>query len=299
MSTLLFPINHTMTRNDNVKRALFVAHYASLAGIDVKMVEDTDTVFMHRKVYGTGWVPAKGNILSCEYNGRQIIFEYSDFPELGDDWMGQYSHLPIFKFHYNHDLHGGMSNVFPIGPCMILPSDLYGFKKYYELREIFQYTCSNDVISNRQEPRRLAAERRTHVQRTLRTYGNNLDINWKGSQLEFWKSNEHCLASVCVPGACNNMLDRGHYELLGLGVCTISPYIPTTLPQGEHLISGVHYIKCCDDYSDLIEKIEFCRANRDACQVIGHNAKQLFDTISTPTKYWEWIDQCIKVNNND
>jgi len=295
MSTLLFPKHTKQTNNDNVQRAEFVAHYATMAGIKVQRVENNQKVFVNRKVYGTGWVPDKGNILSVEYNGKQVIFEFSDFPTLGREWMEPFSHLPIFKFHYDEEMYKDMPNVFPIGPCMVLPSGLDGFERYFKLRDVFNYSPRNNIISNRQEPRRLALERRTHVQNVLRAnYGKQVDTNWKGTQWDFWTSNKDCLASVCVPGACNNMLDRGHYELLGLGVCTISPYIPTALPWGKILVPNLHYIMCEDDYSDLVNIIEWCRNDRATCSSIGKSAKDLFNSCATPEKYWEWIDLCIE-----
>jgi hypothetical protein len=277
---------------------LFIVHYARLAGIQVSLIEDTKNVWAQRKVRGSGWPHGKGNLVSCVYNGKRIMFECSDFPELGEEHIRRYQdRIPIFKFHYDGGLHSRFENVFPIGPCLVLPSDLSAFEHYLSKRETFRYTCSTDVVSNRQEPRRLALERRTHVQRLLkRKYGDNLDLNWKGTQEGFWNANEDCLASICVPGACNNMLDRGHYELLGLGVCTISPFIPTVLPWNKNLVPGEHYIQCKDDYSDLVDKIEFCRGNRKESVRIGDNAKALFAQCSTPSRYWQWIDACIGKN---
>ena len=290
---LVFPKHYVQSPNDFVGRAAFVAHYASLAGIDVHMVENKENVWMQRKVRGKGWVPSKGNHLSCMYKGKRLIFECSDFPHLGK--LEEYEGIPCFKFHYSQKLHDDMKHVFPVGPSMLLPAGLPGFRSYYAMRETYEYTCANDVISNKQEPRRLALERRTRVQKMLRKrYGKDLDCNWRGTQGAFWRNNQHCLASVCVPGACNNMLDRGHYELIGLGVCTISPFIPTILPWNRILVPDQHYIVCKDDYSDLIEKIEWCRDNRQRCVEIGNNAKDLFTRYCTPDKYWEWIDHCME-----
>jgi hypothetical protein len=289
--TLIYPKHQTQSPNDFVGRASFIAHYARLAGIKVQEIEDTDDVWLQRKVRGKGWIHGKGNHLSCLYNGRRIIFELSDFLELGD--TEQFTD-PFFKFHYSRVLYGHLEHVFPVGPSMILPSGISTFRYYFSLRDRFKYNCSTDIISNRQEPRRLAQGRRIKVQNILqRRYGKNLDTNWKDTQKNFWTSNENCLVSVCVPGACNNMLDRGHYELIGLGVCTISPYIPTVLPWNKKLIPNEHYICCENDYSNIVEKVEWCRSNRKRCNEIGKNASALFDKYCTPTKYWEWIDYCL------
>lgn len=299
MSTLTFPKHCQQTGHDMVSRAAFVGHYARLAGIDVKYVENNNDVWVTRKAPGKGWHPHKGNLLSCIYNDRQILFEFSDFPGLGKDWTNLYPNVPIFRFHYSNDLHDE-KNIFPIGPCMILPAKYSQFERYFALREKYHYSCSTDLVSNRQEPRRLAEERRNKVQQCLRReYRENVDINWKGTQWDYWITNENALASICVPGACNNMLDRGHYELLGLGVCTISPHIPTILPWNKMLEPSVHYIQCKDDYSDLVEKIEWSRRNRQMCVDIGQQAKELFDNYCSPKKYWEWIDVCLEKYDNE
>ena len=293
---LTFPKHYIQSPNDNVGRAVFVAQYARMAGIDVRMVENTENVWMQRKTRGQGWIPSKGNHLSCLYEGKRLIFEVSDFPELGKEDIKKYSGIPYFKYHYNEELHGHIDHVFPIGPSLILPSGISSFQHYFKLRKTYKYACSTNIISNKQEPRRLALERRTRVQRMLwKSFGRaNVDVDWRGNQKEFWNANKSCLVSVCVPGACNNMLDRGHYELLGLGVCTISPYIPTVLPWDKMFLPNQHYIKCRDDYKDLIEKIEWCKTHRDQCVEIGNNAKEMFDKYCTPEKYWEWIDVCIE-----
>ena len=76
---------------------------------------------------------------------------------------------------------------------------------------------------------------------------------------------------------------------MAFGCCTISTRILTRLPYGRRLDPGVHYLKCKDDWSDLVEKVEWCKANREKCRKIGENAKRLFLETSTPDKVWTWI----------
>ena len=105
MSKLIFPKHYVQTPNDNVGRAVFVAHYARAAGIDVEMVENREDIWMQRKVRGQGWIPSKGNHLSCLYKGKRLIFEVSDFPDLGREHIYEYAGTPYFKFHYNASIH--------------------------------------------------------------------------------------------------------------------------------------------------------------------------------------------------
>ena len=58
---------------------------------------------------------------------------------------------------------------------------------------------------------------------------------------------------------------------------------------------NVNYVSCNYDYSDLVEKIEWCKSNRDKCIEIGRNAQKLFQETSVPSKLLEWI---IKVVND-
>ena len=109
------------------------------------------------------------------------------------------------------------------------------------------------------------------------------------NQIDYWMDINKCLVSVCVPGATNNMLDRGQWQYMAFGCCTISPILPELLPFDKKLIPDVHYIRCKDDYSDLLEKIEWCKQNREKCIEIGRNAKKLFLETSTPEKIVEWV----------
>ena len=106
-----------------------------------------------------------------------------------------------------------------------------------------------------------------------------------GKQVEFWNKHKNCLVAISVPGARNNMLDRGHYEQLALGVCVISPKINTLLPYRMELIPKTHYLNCADDYSDLVELINWCQRNRESCRAIGNQARQLFMNYCMPEKY--------------
>ena len=55
---------------------------------------------------------------------------------------------------------------------------------------------------------------------------------------------------------------------------------------------GVHYVECNEDYSDLIEKVNWVRGNKDKAINIGKAAKKLFIETSTPEKQMEWINKC-------
>ena len=148
-------------------------------------------------------------------------------------------------------------------------------------------------VLNNQAPAGNAIERRNYVKGLLtQTYGNGLDAERHGKE-EFYKLINNASAIVCVPGARNNMLDRGQGQQMFFGACTISPKLVTTLSYNKKLIAGTHYVECKPDYSDLIEKVEWVRSNRDKAIEIGKAARELFLQTSTPEKQIEWINECV------
>ena len=89
------------------------------------------------------------------------------------------------------------------------------------------------------------------------------------------------------------MLDRGQFQQMAFGACTISPEIPEWLPFHRRFIRDEHYVVCNTDFSDLLEKIEWCRENRSRCKAIGYNAARLFSETSTPRILIKWIKECL------
>lgn len=205
-------------------------------------------------------------------NNRWVDFNYWDSSE-----KYVITGIPVFKFHCNQL----KDNIFSFSPV-----SFYDWAHYDFLRRNIKYKAKG-IISCRQRAYAGALERRTTVQRLLRDY-YEVKMN-EITQIDFWQEIEDCLVAVCVPGFCNNMLDRGQFQYMALGACTISPEIPEYLPFNQKLISQEHYIKCANDYSDLIEKIEWCRNNTTKCINIGKSAQDLFLKTSVPTKTLEWI----------
>ena len=259
----------------------FVHKYAELNSIKVNITPRTDKVFPTTHVH-----------FSITIDGKQAIIDYSDHEPLA----GQYDGIPYFKFHYNEEDHGKFKNIFPIGPALDLPN-VNDYRYFFNFIEEEVYTCDSDIILNAQWPRMGALQRRSMVQQMLKAnFGSNADTSFRlNDQRGFWERHKNCMVAVCVPGARNNMLDRGHYEQLAMGVCTISPNIRTSLPNFQKLVPGIHYLSCKDDYSDLIDVIEWCRENRKECINIGQNAKILFKENCMPEKYWSWVENCIKL----
>lgn len=224
-------------------------------------------------------------VVTTKIDDKIVAFDLSDFCNL--------SHIPndvdvVFKLHYGVE-HIDLKHVHSFSPITFL-----NWPEFYTLEKQLTYNPTiNSPILNNQDPRAGAKERRTHVRNILRSeYGNTLDYS-RTNQQEFFRKVSNCLVSVCVPGARNDMLDRGQGQYMFFGGCTISPRLVSCLSWNTPIIPNVHYIECADDYSDLIEKIEWCKTHLDECKQIGKNAKQLMFETSTPEKHMEWIRECI------
>jgi len=140
-----------------------------------------------------------------------------------------------------------------------------------------------------QRPGGAAKERREYVQDMLRRQYGSVVITDSVPQIDYWKKINNCTTHVFIPGARNDMLDRGHIQYLAFGCCSIAPRITNVLPYYGKLVPGVHYVECKPDYSDLIAKIEWIRSNREHAVEIGRNARVLFEQACTPEVLWNWI----------
>jgi len=219
-------------------------------------------------------------------SGVRFLFDFSDHYF---DFLPNWAEFDAYyKFHYVESAHGDCERVFPFAPV-----SFYDWIQYYRIKKEINYTCNANIVLNMQRPGGGAIERRTHVQSMLtRKYGALAVTNANSSQVEYWKKINNCLVHVFVPGACNNMLDRGHLQYLAFGCCTIAPKIIDMLPYYEKLVPGTHYVECRPDYSDLIDKIEWVRSNRECAIEIGKNAKALFERSCEPDKLWNWVLLC-------
>jgi len=286
---LEFPEKYKQHRYNNAHFS-FIIDCARTAGIAIIFKPDSDKIWVGNDKNKT----RHANMFSCILDNKQIIIDFMDFAKY--DKSKQNINIPYFKMH-SDPLLNSQNNIFPIGPSILYPRSI--FKEYLNVINNFKFKCSNNEIKNKQKPRGQAKQRRTKIQILLKKNFKNIDINYKSTPLNFWKEHENCLVSICVPGANNNMLDRGQLELMGLGVCTISPNIPTKISWNKQVTPDVHYLRCKDDYSDLVKLIKWCMNNKKECENIGGNAKELFSSYLMPNKYWEWIEKCSKEFYNE
>lgn len=230
--------------------------------------------------------PRTGNSFIFRVDKKRILINYGDIHSVLNDWQN----FDIqFCFHYSKRKHGNLSKVFPLTPI-----SFYKWARYTSLQKEIEYTCNTDRILSNQKPGAAAIERRTRVQKTLRNrYGSEFDNKITDQEI-FWKKINDCFISVCVPGARNDILDRGQFQYMAFGACTLSPKLNIIMPYMKELESGIHYVECASDYSNLIEKIEWCKQHRTECIEIGQNAKRLFLEICIPSAIWRWMSIIMK-----
>jgi len=218
-----------------------------------------------------------------ELDSKQILIDFSDHP--GDYLSNWKDYDAYFKFHYVEAIHGSCETIYPFAPV-----SFYNWAEYYTLKKRIEYICNSNLILNMQKPSGAAVARRRLVQKMLtKRYHAHVAIGYTPAQDDYWKKINNCLVHVFVPGARNDMLDRGHLQYLAFGCCTIAPPIIDVLPYNEKLIPNVHYVQCKPDYSDLLDRIEWVKENREGAVEIGKNAKELFERSCEPGKLWNWI----------
>jgi len=230
-------------------------------------------------------MPRQNRGFEMRADDARILIDFGDHHQTAAD-LDQFS--ACFRYHYSEKKHGSQPKTYPLTPI-----SFYDWRQYWHLASNLHYRATGDTVLNNQKPGAAAKIRRTAVQTLLRKrYKHSLDTSIT-DRLTFWRKVEQCLVAVCVPGARNDILDRGQLQYWALGACTISPKLDITLPWRTSPAPGEHYVACADDYSDLVDKIEWCREHRPACRRIGASAKHLFQRSCTPQRVWEWIENCI------
>jgi len=212
---------------------------------------------------------------------KRIVMDFSDHYDYLPNWN---TFDGYFKYHYSNAIHGPLKGIHAFAPI-----SFYNWNEYYQYSKSINYKCNLNLVLNMQKPGGAAVLRRTQIQRYLNLrYSSGVDTSVV-PQREYWTKINNCLVHVFIPGARNDILDRGHLQYLGFGCCTIAPPINDVLPYNEQLKDNLHYVQCRADYKDLLDKIEWCRTDRQGCIRTGSRAKALFQRACTPVKLWEWI----------
>ena len=288
---LKFPKIYKTLRYGGLYYQFFLSYVENVENLKIELIEDTDEVFSHSINDVNQW----GNGFSCTLNDKQFIVDIKDCHLI--DYTEHFPGIPYFKYQKSEKSN---TQTLPLGPPMCATLGNGSVTKqnmtdYFNLRKSFVYNPEGMILCKQRKLSYKKFCRRPEIQRTISQNFSNYDVSFqKDSSLNFWKKHKGCSASVCVPGYRDTILDRGQLELIGLGVCTISPELDTILCYNQKLIPDVHYIKCKDDYSDLVDKIKMLQSDKKLCKKIGDNARDFFDTYMVPHKYLEWVKKCLR-----
>jgi hypothetical protein len=214
-------------------------------------------------------------------NNEDFLFDFWDTSEV------RQSNLRTFKFHTKE---ADLDKVIPFAPV-----SFYDWDKYYAMEKEIKYDPTKSLISCRQRPYAGALERRTQVHAMLKAKFGSIIATELVGQESYWKEAGDMGLSICVPGFCNNMIDRGQLQYMGLGCCTVSPHLPEILPFRKKFIHHENYLQCLDDYLTVEYYIASQQngINRTLYSEIGEKAKQLFKDTCTPESLAKWIIQQI------
>jgi hypothetical protein len=219
-------------------------------------------------------------------NNLRVIIDYGDhlvtkYMKYEDkSWWDN-----AIKFHYTERHTSTPIISFP-------PISFYNWNQYYRLAKKTRYDpINNDRIIYRQTAHHAARKRRKKVTKLVQPFKKAaIGII---PQREFWRDVGRCLVAVFVPGARNDMLDRGHHQYIAFGCCCIHPPITNILPYGKTLVPYIHYVPCSPNYNDIPKQIRWCNKHRQECLKIGQNAKKLFLETNTPKALKGWLYKCL------
>lgn len=251
----------------------YVAATVKAAGI--RLVEDA----------GLNRPPASWSAVEIAVDGEVIGLDYGD-----------YAVPPPAAFHYPLWLRYTYTRLFePMGSIGSFPITSFLDWDEYERMTLSgpHYHATGDRIMygmrfDPHEPVLGKPARRGGARDILAAaYPHHADLD-RVELRAFWRNALDSLCAVCMPGANGHNLDRGHWQLMGLGVCTVSPEI-WTAPLEDRPIPGVHYVACRDDLTDLVERIEWVREHRAEAAAIGARAREFFRSHGTPKAIWRYV----------
>jgi hypothetical protein len=214
----------------------------------------------------------------CIIDEKEVVFDFADSSSDIRLDLAEKSKA-YFKFHLKKEDY--KNNVYPF------PSvSFYDWVEFQRLSGSINYTCNSEVVLNNQRAWGGATLRRTMVKNILSPLKADFSMT---DQKTFWNKFNNCLTYVHVPGQNNNMCDRATLQAFGLGAAIITTEFNECLPFGLEFIPNIDYVCVKNDWSDLIQKIDWVKGNKDKAIQMGLNAKNKFMQSCIPEKINEWV----------
>lgn len=226
---------------------------------------------------------AADNAIEMLVDGEIAVYDYSDYLNLALN-SGAYKHW--FRFHYVEGYYG-TKNLHSFPPISFLD-----WKHYYWLEKTVKVGIGQNIWFKQaifEGGGTLVDKDRCDRRREMASKLRGLDIPnldttiW--GQNEYWDRVPECGLSIHVPGSWRHSLDRGQLQMMGLGVCTVSPDIWTAC-CGLRPQAGEHYIMLDDRFVNLEHCLGLPLLTRWA---IGTAAKRWFQDHCTPKAIWSYV----------
>jgi len=128
------------------------------------------------------------------------------------------------------------------------------------------------------------------LERVIASGRYTVDRNWK-TPMQFMNQVNDIFLAVPAVGMSPHQLDRYPMQLMAVGCACVMPETTYPMPGGP-LVPGVHYVKCRDDFKDLLEVIDSC--SKSYLMQVGNNARNFFKRNMTPVPLCRYIDNMVQ-----
>jgi len=223
----------------------------------------------------------RGQAFIVTLNNKDFLIDYADTSEQVNDLSPNKDSLPTFKFHCNV----AGNNVYPFPPV-----SFYDWDAMYRLQSTIKYNPASTLYSYRTRAYGNAIKRRTEVKQILeRAFHPNHLLTSIVSQEQFFNEFGQIKCYIHSDGNHLGMIDRSVSQAFALGCPVITSYKPDLLPFGATWDKC--YIKCSDDYSDLITKIGL---TADSIFIeVAQRAKEQFNKYCTPEAIGKYLEEIV------
>lgn len=227
----------------------------------------------------------EGRGFEVQAAGKKILIDYGDHFTSAPDLD---SFDACFRYHFSKEAHGNQKRTYPFTPISF--HDWHAYKRH---RATTRWRPGSRYVTSRQTPGAAALQRRRMVQHRMREhFGASFDSQVI-KQDKFWGAVSETLISICVPGARNDILDRGQLQYWALGCPTISPQLTAMLPYWEEPLPGKHYLRCADNYLGLDALVDIFMGNVELLRKISVESILLFEKCCTPKPVVAWFEQVL------
>ena len=216
--------------------------------------------------------------LHLKINNKPIMIDLSDFPDNfhkkaqnrqivnnGEAYKPEELNMPIFKTAYRPDI-AYPKNIFPYGPYYIEDArNRDVFNTLINLGNIYNPINNNNLIKTYKLFGTNVWNTRGIANKQLDKNKLNKNINIVSSRVDtlaHWKRHGDCFSMLNISGSGKHTVDKNPIQAMLLGVCILHNDIDIMLPFNKRLQKDEHYISINDNYTNIVERINYAYENR-------------------------------------